>query len=164
MFYEELFKVENEFKALFDFKILHKIKEAQLDVELSSILVNNDFIIVNLVGKEEQFCPLNIYYGINLSIGYYSLYLNGKAIVYNYEKFDTFSIFENELYHFFSTPITSEMLMTLDNTKIYTDYFINDYEKKKSFSFREYHNKIWWNFLGLKKTKKKTSSYLAWLS
>lgn len=163
MFYEDLNKIENKYQSLFRLNVIHDIKKEKVDLSVSRALINDDFVIIKLRNKDDEYCPVDIYLGINKSFNRYGLYLNEKAIVYNYEKFEDYKAFENELYYFLSSPIQAEIVTDKNGNKIYSDYNVPAKNGKGPLSFREYHNKIWTNFFGLKKTTKKTKNYSAWL-
>ncbi len=163
MFYADLNKVENCYQSLFNLKIVYEINKDKIDLSASEVLSNDDFVIIKLRSHSDDFCPFDIYLGVNASKNHYSIYLNGKAIVYNYEEFETYAAFEKELCYFLSSSIQAEIVTDKNNQKIYSDYKVPAKDGKISFSFREYHNKGWTNFLGLKKTTKQTKNYAPWL-
>lgn len=163
MFYDDLSKAEDSHRPLFNLKVIHDIQKEKIDLSTSKVLSNNDFVIIKLRNSNEEFCPIDIYLGINKSRNHYGIYLNDKAIVYNYEEFEDYKAFENELYYFLSSRIQAEIVTDKNGSKIYSDYNIPAKDGKVPLSFREYHNKNWTNFFGLKKTKKAIKNYSPWL-
>lgn len=163
MFYDDLNKVESSYQQLFSLKAIHQIKKEKIDLSLSTVTSNEDFVIIKLRNKNDVFCPIDIYLGINKSRNHYGIYFNGKANVYNYEEFETYEAFEKELYYFLSSPIQAKIVTDKNDKRIYSDYTVPAKDSKVPFSFREYHNKSWTNFLGLKKTEKQVKNYSPWL-
>jgi len=163
MFYDELKRIEDSYQSLFDLKVIYDIQKEKVNLLESEATNNEDFLIIKLRDCNEVSCPIDIYLGINKSRGRYSIFLNGKANVYNYEEFETYAAFEEELKYFLSVPIQVETITDNSDLKIYSDYTIPAKDGKVPFSFREYHNKTWTNFLGLKKTKKLIKNYAPWL-
>ena len=163
MFYDELKKREESYRFLFNLKLVHEIQKNKIDPFASKVLTNDDFIIIKLRSRDDDSCPTDIYLGINKSRNYYSIYLNEKANVYNYEMFDDYKAFEDELYYFLSSPIEEEIISDKNGDKIYADYNVPAKNGKTPFSFRRYYNKTWTNFLGLKKNKKEIRNYSPWL-
>ncbi len=163
MFYEDLVKMENKYQSLFRIKVIHDIKKEKIDLSISGVLINDDFVIIKLRSKADECCPIDIYLGINKSVNRYGLYLNGKAIVYNYEKFETYESFEKELHYFLSKQILATIVSDKNDARIYTDYMIASNNKKPLLSFREYYKSNWSNFFGLRKTKKRNKNYSPWL-
>lgn len=163
MFYTDLKKAEDDYQFLFNLKLIYIIQKNKVDESASSVSTNDDFIIIKLRSKNETSCPIDIYLGINKSRDYYNIYLNEKAEIYNYEKFENFEAFEGELRHFLSNPIQEKTLIDKNGDKVYADYNVLANDGKVSFSFRRYFNETWTNFLGYKRTTIEVRNYFPWL-
>lgn len=163
MLNEKILKFESEFADYFNFRLIKTVKSTILDNELSEIIMLNDFVIISLLSKKNISCPFSIYYGIRKSVGYYSLLINNRAIIYNYEHFYCYDLFEKELVHFFSNEVRQEIFKDSKGNLIYADYFVKDYKNEHEFSFREYYNNKWTNIFGLKRTQKSTHYFEPWI-
>lgn len=163
MFFDELNKAESIYKHLFNFKVIHDIARNKINLSESTITSNDDFLIIRIKAINDNLCPVEIYLGVNKSKNHYGIYLNEKAIIYNYEEFESFEEFEKELYYFLSSPVQAVLVTDKNDEKIYSDYTVPAKDNKTPFSFREYYKDNWTNFLGLKKTKKQVKNYSPWL-
>lgn len=163
MFSTEILKLESEFSDYFNFQLIKTIKSSIIDYERSEIVMLNDFIIISLLSNNNISCPFSIYYGVRNSLGYYSLIINKKAIVYNYEHFSSYELFEKELIYFFSNKVRQETLKDKNGDIVYSDYFVKNYNDKHEFFFREYNTAKWTNFFRAKKTKISIHYFEPWI-
>lgn len=162
MFFNEIESIKRNIQTEVDLRFIQNISQDRIDPLISRVIVNNDFVIVKLRSNKNQFCPIDIYFGINDSKGYYGIYLNEKAIVYNYEKFDSSEAFEKEVFYFLSFPIKADFVTDKSGSITYIDYTILN-NNKVPLCFREYGNKSLLNVLGLKRKYHKMVTYLAWI-
>jgi hypothetical protein len=152
MFNSILKDISYTFENQFDFRTIKGIPKEKIDEKRSSITISDDFLIINIVSMFDRCCPFNIYYGINNAMGRYSILINNKAIIYNYEEFLPLD-FEEELSIFLTNIVTAIITKTARDKILYIDYCIM-YKKIGRMKFREYHENNFFKLFAIRKIKK----------